>query len=82
MELNIRELTINLTLIPVRAALTSSVPAAFWLSLQPQPIRGSNDREKEEERSGHTGRTIKRQRTGSRLSLGMYSRWRGKTVFQ
>ena len=44
---NISGLSINLTLIPVRAALTSSVPAAFWLSLQ--PIRGSNAREKEEE---------------------------------
>ena len=34
---NISGLTINLTLIPVRDALTLFVPAAFWLSLQPQP---------------------------------------------
>ena len=53
---NISGVSINLTLIPTRATLTPSVPAAFWLSLHPQPVRGSNVREKEEERSGHAPR--------------------------
>ena len=65
---NIGGLSINLAHIPARDALTTSLTAAFSLSLQPQLISGSNYREMEEELSGHTGRAIKRHRTGSRLS--------------
>ena len=46
---NISELTFNLTFIPVRDALTLFVPAACWLSLQPQPIGGRDGRKKEKE---------------------------------
>ena len=92
---NISGLSINPTLIPGCAALTSSVPAAFWLSLQPHrhslrarasaflgprqpfvprhhivrvlvPTRSSKHRG-----CLDTGRSVRRQRTRSRLSLGM-----------
>ena len=59
-----RNISITLTVIRVRAALTSSVPAAFLAQSSAAANQGSNDREKEEELSGHTGRAIKRQRTG------------------
>ena len=67
--------TTNLTLIPVYDVLTLSVPAAFWLSLQPQPIGSSDGRKKEEELSGHTGRASKRQRVGRYFSRCSDSRW-------
>ena len=53
---NISGLIINLTLLPARDALRLFVPAACWLSLQPQPIGSRDGRKKEEELSGRTGR--------------------------
>ena len=67
---DIRGLFINLTLMPVRDALTSSVPTAFWPSL---PIRGSNDKEMKEEpphRPRHQASTNQRVCRADTLALG------------